>query len=58
MPIPNVMIVLDRCSKHRKESGIRTLADLAGLGEDDLVGLGVRRPFARQILGYVHRRFG
>lgn len=37
-------------------AGVRSLADLARLKPEDLVGLGVRRDFAMQIQHYVRRR--
>jgi hypothetical protein len=37
-------------------AGVRTLADLARLSIDDLVGLGVRRTLAGQLRAYVRRR--
>jgi superfamily II DNA/RNA helicase len=39
-----------------EEAGVRDMADLARLGTEDLVRLGVRRDLARQIREYIRRR--
>lgn len=39
-----------------EDAGITSLKQLAGMTLDDLMGIGLRRPFAAQIVDYVRRR--
>lgn len=42
--------------RHLEAAGVHSLADLARLGTDDMVRLGVRRDFAKQIQHYIRHR--
>lgn len=42
--------------RHLEGAGVHSLADLARLGTDDMVRLGVRRDFAKQIKHYMRHR--
>jgi hypothetical protein len=42
--------------KKLEDAGVTSLKQLAGMTEDDLIGLGIRRAYASQISEYIKRR--